>query len=373
MFAYDMKWVSAPIQPELLSGLPAAAQQMALCVYINHLWNDNGIYHNRIRAKTIKNYVREVAGLLSLSGSRLVDIRREDQTGTKLTPVLQRMFAEIDKFETAPNRREAFTLPMLREALARADQVPFLDHIDMVLADWYEVCLFTGARKSEWAQPAECHKAPGSYFRNLQNDAYAFRMADLRIETRRGERRAGLACLHFPSSDIRHMWITYRMQKNGAHGEERMYTASDGDLSFISAMYRIMLRFRRLLPSDDDLHNPLAVYRVSAEGPVHFVTPRLIMNHMRSVAAVVHRLHPTKDKAALRRWSSHSLRVGACVLLQEAGFSATQIQWLLRWRSQAFMDYLRNLPGLAQQQSHALNRADGVMPNVYAPLGALRG
>jgi hypothetical protein len=61
------------------------------------------------------------------------------------------------------------------------------------------------------------------------------------------------------------------------------------------------------------------------------------------------------------------------VLLQEAGFSATQIQWLLRWRSLAFMMYLRNLPGLSLQQSMAINQNQGEMPNVFAPLGALRG
>jgi hypothetical protein len=368
-----MKWLPQPVPPTLFSAWNLPALQLVLAIYINHLWNDNGVFHKRIKGSTIKAYIREAAGLLALSGSRIVDVRKDDQTSNSLGLVIKRMFTELDRYESAKNRREAFTVPMLDLAIAQAALAPWPDHLHVVLADWYEVCLFTGSRKSEWAQPDERHKDLGSFYCNLFGDAYAFRMTDFRIETYNNERRSGLACLDFAPSDAKFMWITYRMQKNGQHGEERMYTASPGKLCFIRAIYRIMLRFRRLVPQDHALVNPLAVYRSTPSGPTVFVTPRVVMIHMRALAAVVHKLHPSRDSATLRLWSSHSLRVGACVVLQEAGFSSTQIQWLLRWRSQAFMDYLRNLPGLALQQSHAINQQDGVMPNVYAPLGALRG
>jgi hypothetical protein len=44
------------------------------------------------------------------------------------------------------------------------------------------------------------------------------------------------------------------------------------------------------------------------------------------------------------------------------GFSATLIKWLLRWRSDAFMTYLRNLAINARQQVMAMDRASA-MPN----------
>ena len=85
---------------------------------------------------------------------------------------------------------------------------------------------------------------------------------------------------------------------------------------------------------------------------------------MRSLAVTVHHFHPIKDKKELQKWSSHSLRVGACVALHAMGFSPLDIQWLLRWRSMAFMAYLRNNAGLADRHHRALDKAAG-MPFLF--------
>jgi hypothetical protein len=42
--------------------------------------------------------------------------------------------------------------------------------------------------------------------------------------------------------------------------------------------------------------------------------------------------------------------------------TGTQIKWLLRWRSDAFMVYLRNLAVTANQQVLAFNKAGATMP-----------
>jgi hypothetical protein len=79
-------------------------------------------------------------------------------------------------------------------------------------------------------------------------------------------------------------------------------------------------------------------------------------------AAHVYKLDPVKDCEHLRKWSSHSLRVGACVILHGMGFTDSQIKLLLRWRLDAFFDYLRNITGLAFKQYRALHDLS-VMPN----------
>jgi hypothetical protein len=79
-------------------------------------------------------------------------------------------------------------------------------------------------------------------------------------------------------------------------------------------------------------------------------------------AAHVYKLDPTTDCAHLCRWSAHSLRVGACVILHGMGFTDTQIQFLLRWQSNAFYVYLRNIAGLAHKQNRALDDLS-IMPN----------
>jgi hypothetical protein len=76
---------------------------------------------------------------------------------------------------------------------------------------------------------------------------------------------------------------------------------------------------------------------------------------MRATAAAVYGLDPTKHAKDLQLWSSHSLRVGAFVVLHAHGFTGPQIQFLLRWKLDAFMAYLRNLGFLAMQQNVALS------------------
>jgi hypothetical protein len=74
-------------------------------------------------------------------------------------------------------------------------------------------------------------------------------------------------------------------------------------------------------------------------------------------------LDPSADKALLDRWSSHSLRIGACVILHALGFTDTQIMWLLHWKSNAFMTYLRNVAVLAQKQNIAFSEVEA-MPQI---------
>jgi hypothetical protein len=79
-------------------------------------------------------------------------------------------------------------------------------------------------------------------------------------------------------------------------------------------------------------------------------------------AAHVYKLDPVKDCEHLRKWSSHSLRVWACVILHGMGFTDSQIKLLLRWRSDAFFDCLRNITGLAFKQCRALHDLS-IVPN----------
>jgi hypothetical protein len=78
---------------------------------------------------------------------------------------------------------------------------------------------------------------------------------------------------------------------------------------------------------------------------------------MHTVAARVYNLDPLRDCDVLQSWSAHSLRVGACVILHAMGYTAAQIQWLLRWRSMAFLIYLRNLAVLADKHNITFNEA----------------
>ena len=89
----------------------------------------------------------------------------------------------------------------------------------------------------------------------------------------------------------------------------------------------------------------------SAEEPGQWA----ITKHIHAMATATHGI---TDKKELQLYSAHSLRVGACVQLHVAGKSADFIKKALRWKSDTFQMYLRNVGALAQQRNDAINAWD---------------
>ena len=149
--------------------------------------------------------------------------------------------------------------------------------------------------------------------------------------------------------------------------EERKFVTNDepDGFCFVKSAYRSLERFQRLMAVEPDLHpsrTPLSVYLDPRTNRVQLITATDIEGFIRDLATTTHDLDPTRDKDYINRWSSHSLRVGACVVLHTMGFSSLDIQWVLRWKSTAYMVYLRNTSLLSSRQNKALNRA-AALPN----------
>jgi hypothetical protein len=157
------------------------------------------------------------------------------------------------------------------------------------------------------------------------------------------------------------MW-RHRTQKNGQNNEKREHARNPyvGTPCHITSTIRIVQRFSRLIGTNHR-NVPLSVCR-HANGQVRCITASIIESTFRMAAAHVCKLDPVKDCEHLCKWSSHSLRVGACVMLHGMGFADSQIKLLPRWRSDAFFDYLRNVTGLAFKQCRALHDLS-IVPN----------
>ena len=63
------------------------------------------------------------------------------------------------------------------------------------------------------------------------------------------------------------------------------------------------------------------------------------------------------SKKELARFTSHSTRVGAYVLLHAQNKSSEDIKFCLRWRSDSFRMYLRNIIQLAERHRDAIKDA----------------
>jgi hypothetical protein len=111
--------------------------------------------------------------------------------------------------------------------------------------------------------------------------------------------------------------IKFRTQKNGQNGAEKLFTYNYSGKCFPSAMLRIIRRFISLQGANNT-KKPMAVYQSGTyDKSTKFVTAPDIEVAMRRVAARVYKL-------------DHSM-----------GMSTTQLKFLLRWRSDAFILYLR--------------------------------
>ena len=124
------------------------------------------------------------------------------------------------------------------------------------------------------------------------------------------------------------------------------------DRNPLKSLHNIVCRFARLVGFYQTT-TPLAVY--SDNGTKFFLHGSVIASSLRQLAKQTYSL----SEADLRKhykYSSHSLRAGAAVILHAAGVTAIQIKFLLRWRSDSFFFYLRNVAHLSAQQNNAFQQ-----------------
>jgi hypothetical protein len=362
MFAHDMKWGDDDLCNTTECDNRRRLLQLAL--YAQHLGTGNTIFCRSIKVATVKAYTNAAASLMALFGDHPRDFRKEVPTDAHVSRVLSTVYDELHRWETVPNRREPFAPEMLRDIQQRATTTVNCrqpDSLLSALADWFQCALFAGFRLSEWAQDAY-HSAPDSYRRDMHLDAKAICLGDVRFESASGARLSSVEALLANPLSLTKCWIKFRTQKNGENGEEKLFSRHDDEtgMCFVSAMLRIIQRFARLRGTTD-FATPLGLYQeASLRGSpprILLITSRDIEQLMRETACRVYHLDPIKDRAALQLWSAHSLRVGACVILHTMGFSESQIKWILRWRSNAFMVYLRNTAVLARQHVDVMDAA----------------
>lgn len=338
--------------------------QMAL--YAAHLATGETVLCKAIKSGTILGYLKDVVAFISrgrmLNGTALCDPRRENPTDAHFCKPIMDVINEVRRWEGQPDRREPFTIDMWKYIAAEASS-QHADTLLPALRDWFGAGLYGGFRKSEWAQdPSAGDPTTSTPLLNAFGDPYAFCLDDVSfyIRQRTPFYHHMLKDPHARGS-IRRATLRYRQQKNGQNGEVTTFhdTEAVTELSAVQLLVSIVCRFIRLVGLLSNV--PLAVYK-DRHHRVRRVTSNEIETVMRGAASVVYSLHPSKHRAALQKWSAHSIRVGACQILYAKGFAEHQIQHLLRWRSTSFMHYLRHISFVSARQAAAV--ADlAEMPN----------
>jgi hypothetical protein len=116
------------------------------------------------------------------------------------------------------------------------------------------------------------------------------------------------------------------------------------------------------LGQPDDI--PVACYRTE-KAPLPYITGSRIATLLRKA---VKKVRPSTSAEDLKKYSAHSLRVWARVLLEEAGMSPSLIQKRLRWLGDSFKMYLRDTKAIQDRHLAALQLASSdVMALIGTP------
>jgi hypothetical protein len=157
--------------------------------------------------------------------------------------------------------------------------------------------------------------------------------------------------------------ITWRIQKKHHNGQSINLTAEIDRLKIfpVRSAMQLVLWAKRLNQPDD---MPLAVYRTK-KGKVIYLTGNKITELLQKA---VEEVRPNTTPDALNRYSAHSLRIWACVLLDEAGMLPDYIKKRLRWLGDSFRMYLRDTAIIQHQHVDALLAASQEVMDLIAAL-----
>jgi hypothetical protein len=321
-----------------------------MAMYVAYLGLGYTLLFKTIKARTIRNYLSEAA--------KAIQRRRETYLShhpgavlpwlnplrphgdTKLASLISACLKEVERWENMEDRREPLTVDMVHyQTTLCHDSTPHSQEQSM--RDWFTNGMYGGFRLSEWAQ--EEHVLHRNQVKlAIDGEPTAFLISDLEFKGENGRHMTRAEALRRPYL-VKQITVRWRYQKNGNKNEKKTFvriTGGDTTLCAVSAWLRIVKRWADL--GLDDLH-PLAVFSDTgtASGNPVLINAKHINHSLQTAAKAVYNL---TDPEAIGRFTSHSIRVGACVALHAAGVQFKEIKFALRWKSDSFYNYLRNLP-----------------------------
>ena len=239
----------------------------------------------------------------------------------------------LKKYEAMPDRKECITDSMFAHIndLSKESES---DSLISALKDWICWGRYGGQRRQEWCQKTKSKFSTIPEGEGPAGEALAFRADDILFFDKSG-RLLDIGRVKFKRAYSAS--VCWRYQKNKNNGEKISYYRDDSspDWCAVRALWNISQRaFRFGIPSNE----PIAKYR-EKNGSISFITDYHVKALLQKSAREALNI---KDEKVLNKWTSHSIRVTAANELHRMNFSEAFIKKRLRWKSEAFLVYLRN-------------------------------
>ena len=335
--------------PVVLDTVTSTMLNHIMACYTVFLATGHTIYQRQVRATTIEKYVHNAATFVAFFDTHPHRDARKEMQSTNICDPIKKIIDQVKRFEKIPDKREAYTLAMQKELHSRMTSLP-KDCLLVALFQWFGTALQGGNRRYEWCQDRS-HRTLDKFELNPCGECMAFTMADIEFMGRtKSKLTTTYALAH--RNEVYHARLTYRWQKNLAHGEKKYYTRNKENTACDSVGHLLDIcdRSTRLL-GVSVTNRPLAVYR-DANGSIYHITSTDVEITMQDLAKTVYNI---TAKAELKKWSCHSLRVGACCILWAKGHSGEFIQRALRWKGETWKDYVRDLLVQSNQHNATMN------------------
>ena len=269
--------------------------------------------------------------------SKLIHIReREETIARRRSPISKEMFVAIANHACDADR----------------------DSAESVIFDWITLGRVAGFRVAEYAQTTQ-NKVDEFEYASGNRIVKAFVPLDWKFYDKQG-RLMNVHSLDGLADPPSKMKLTFRIQKNRQNGQSINFVADDKHQNIcpVRAAYRIFLRAKRLGQSNDQ---PMGVFS-NKQGITKYLTANKIAEVLQFFAKSC---HPDLTKDEIMRFTSHSIRVWAVVLLDEAGMNADFIKSRLRWMGDSYRLYLRDTAVLQAKHITALGSSSDEFARLF--------
>lgn len=349
-----------------------AACNSVMLAYTTSLALGYTIRHSTITANTINLYLNSACAYIQQqrlqfhprnTTSFLLDPRHDFTvpfTGkVQVNAHHKAVIDELKRWQALVSKKDPLTINMIDHLFRR------LDHSCPVsktcaIYDWWVLGIYYGFRCSEYLQgsavktiaQALLNVTDGLPRAFIPADVVFFRIGKVTMSHDDAEAYPSLAVF------VEFRW---REQKNKMNGQTKTVArdCTNPDRCPVLAAIRVVTRHRLLqLPSS----YPLAVYTQSGlttPNAVCLLTEEDINYELRVTASAVYSITFAE---AYKRYATHSARIGACVALHANDASAIQIKFALRWASDTFWEYLRDVPLVAARTSRLVGARDPMNP-----------
>ena len=334
-----------------LKGFTVNTRNIIMACYAAHLASGETLLCKSIRSGTILRYLSAAADLsvpANITNPCLDIMGKQSQ-------YIKDIINEVRRWESIPNRREPLTKSMITYIMNKGDSLAKHnpDNIYSALSDWLVIGLQAGFRKREWAQDSSALRKTGDTSHNIDGTSAAFIMDDFEFRNKNNSRLNQDSYNSIRRAPI--LNIRWRFQKNNDNGQVISYYQNLEDKSFcvLQAGKRIYKRTKKLGVKPN---KPIAIFTDIKRNKkvIEYINDVHICKILREAASDLYKISSKED---LAKFTAHSIRVGACVLLHSQNVSAEDIKFRLRWRSDSFRMYLRNIIQLAMKHTDVINKA----------------